>query len=65
MCTALNGALNVPKLVTDESIAGHDDDLDRRVPADGLPPAAPVRPGQRWARHLLADQPGGEGSHDG
>ena len=48
-CNAPNGALTVPKLVTDESIAGSTSTSTIDCPASTylLPPAA--RPGQRWA----------------
>ena len=47
-CNAPNGALTVPKLVTDESIAGSTSTSTINCPASTylLPPAA--RPGQRW-----------------
>ena len=47
-CNAPNGALTVPKLVTDESIAGSASRSTINCPASTylLPPAA--RPGQRW-----------------
>lgn len=49
LCNAPNGALAVPKLVTDESIAGSDSTSTIDCPASTylLPPAA--HPGQRWA----------------
>jgi hypothetical protein len=48
LCNAPNGALTVPKLVTDESIAGSDSTSTINCPASTylLPPAA--RSGQRW-----------------
>ena len=48
LCNAPNGALTVPKLVTDESIAGSTSASTINCPASTylLPPAA--RPGQRW-----------------
>ena len=48
VCNAPNGALTVPKLVTDESIAGSTTTSTIKCPASTylLPPAA--RPGQRW-----------------
>jgi hypothetical protein len=47
-CDAPSGALTVPKLVTDESIAGSTSSSTIACPATAylLPPAA--RPGQRW-----------------
>jgi hypothetical protein len=49
LCNAPNGALTVPKLVTNESIAGSTTTSTINCPASTylLPPAA--RPGQRWA----------------
>jgi hypothetical protein len=49
VCNAPNGALTVPKLVTDESIAGSTTTSTIECPASTylLPPAP--RPGQRWA----------------
>jgi hypothetical protein len=48
VCNAPNGALTVPKLVTDESIAGSTTTSTIECPASTylLPPAP--RPGQRW-----------------
>lgn len=48
VCNAPNGALTVPKLVTDESIAGSSTTSTINCPATAylLPPGA--RPGQRW-----------------
>ena len=48
MCNAPNGALAIPKLETDESIAGSTTSSTVNCPASTylLPPAA--RPGQRW-----------------
>jgi hypothetical protein len=48
LCNAPNGALTLPKLVTDESIAGSDSTSTINCPASAylLPPAA--RSGQRW-----------------
>ena len=49
VCAGPDGALSVPRLVTDESIAGHDDHVDRPLPGDGLPAAARGAPRERWA----------------
>ena len=59
LCNAPNGALAVPKLVTDESIAGSDSTSTIDCPASTylLPPAAHA--GSALGGHLLADQPGG------
>ena len=48
VCNAPNGALTIPRLVTDESIAGSTSSSTVNCPATAylLPPAA--RPGQRW-----------------
>lgn len=48
VCNAPNGALTIPKLVTDESIAGSTTTSTITCPATAylVPPAA--RPGQRW-----------------
>jgi hypothetical protein len=48
LCNAPNGALTIPKIVTDESIAGSTTTSTINCPASTylLPPAA--RPGQRW-----------------
>ena len=55
--TPPNGALTVPKLVTDESIAGSTSTSTINCPASTylLPPAA--RPGQRWAATCLQVSP--------
>ena len=63
VCNAPNGALTVPKLVTDESIAGLDHHVDDRVPGVGVPAAAGARtraalgaPPARWpARRRRSD----------
>ncbi len=49
VCNGLNGALEVPKLVTDESIAGTTSTSTIECPATAylLPPSP--HPGQRWA----------------
>ncbi len=49
VCTGTDGALSVPKLVTDESIAGSTTTSTILCPATAylLPPSA--RPGERWA----------------
>ena len=49
VCNGPNGALTVPKLVTDESIAGSTSTSTIECPSTAylLPPS--VRPGQRWA----------------
>ena len=56
-CNSPNGALTVPKLVTDESIAGSTSTSTINCPASTyvLPPAA--RPGQRWAATCLQVDP--------
>ena len=61
VCAGTDGALSVPRLVTNESIAGTTIDVDRPLPRDGLPPAACCAPRQALGCHVLPDEPGGEG----
>ena len=65
LCAAADGALQVPRLVTDESIAGTTTTSTVECPATAylLPPA--VRPGERWACHVLPLEPGREGGPGG
>ncbi len=57
VCNAANGALTIPKLVTDETIAGSTSTSIINCPASTylLPPGA--RPGQRWGVTCLLASP--------
>ena len=57
VCNAPNGALTIPKLVTDESIAGSTTTSTVDCPASTylLPPS--VSPGQRWRSSCSLDSP--------
>ena len=48
MCNAPNGALTVPKLVTDESIAGSNTTSTIDCPASAYLLPSSASPGQRW-----------------
>ena len=49
VCNAPNGALTIPKLVTDESIAGSTTTSTINCPASTYLLPAAARPGQHWA----------------
>jgi hypothetical protein len=57
VCNAPNGALTIPKLVTDESIAGSTTTSTIDCPATTYLLPSSAQPGQRWAATCTLDSP--------